>query len=77
MKNMITMMFLAAFSTSMYFAMIQVADRITPLGLPKNATMARIDSIQGLTQEMKQHAFKRLASMSKDSVEIIKREAGF
>jgi len=78
MKNIIAGLFLIAFSDCLYLGLIKVTDKMPekPQRL-QTATMDRIDSMQGLSPAMKEHAIQRLAEMGSDSVEIIIKKAGF
>jgi len=78
MKNIIAGLFLIAFSGCLYVGLVKVTDRMPdPPQKLQTATMDRIDSMQGLSPVMKEHALDRLSKMGTDSVEIIIRKAGF
>jgi len=80
MKNIIAGLFLIAFSGCLYVGLVKVTDKMPePLKQQESesATQNRIDSLQGLSPVMKEHAMQRLAEMGTDSVEIIIKQAGF
>ena len=77
MKNIIAGLFLVAFSSCLYVGLVKVTDKMPePLKQQESATQNRIDSLQGLSPAMKEHAMQRLAEMGTDSVEIIIKKAG-
>ena len=78
MKNIIAGLFLIAFSGCLYVGLVKVTDKMPePLKQQESKTMIRIDSLQGLSPAMKDHAMQRLAEMGTDSVEMIIKQAGF
>jgi hypothetical protein len=78
MKNIIAGLFLIAFSGCLYVGLVKVTDKMPePLKQQESATQNRIDSLQGLSPAMKEHAMQRLAEMGADSVEMIIKKAGF
>jgi hypothetical protein len=78
MKNIIAGLFLVAFSGCLYHGLVKVTDKMPePPQRLQTATMDRIDSMQGLSPVMKEHAMRRLKEMGTDSVEIIIKQAGF
>jgi hypothetical protein len=78
MKNIIATLFLIAFSGCLYHGVIKVTDKMPdPPQRLQTATMDRIDSLQGVSPLMKEHAMRRLKEMGTDSVEIIIKKAGF
>ena len=78
MKNIIAGLFLIAFSGCLYVGLVKVTDKMPePLKQQESATQNRIDSLQGLSPAMKEHALDRLSKMGTDSVEMIIKSAGF
>jgi len=78
MKNIIAGLFLISFSGCLYQGLVKVTDKMPdPLDLPESALQCRIDSMQGLSPVMKEHAMQRLKEMGTDSVEMIIKQAGF
>jgi hypothetical protein len=62
----------------LYVGLVKVTDKMPePLKQQESKTMTRIDSLQGLSPAMKDHAMQRLAEMGTDSVKMIIKQAGF
>jgi len=79
MNKFIIIFYLALLSLGFFYCLQFLTDR-----LPDPVTvehyppaMARIDSLQGLTAIMKEHALDRLSKMGTDSVEMIIQKAGY
>lgn len=69
----------ALLSTLLYYGLMIFTEKLPdPVKVePYPETMARIDSLQGLTAIMKETALGRLSKMSTDSVEMIIKHAGY
>lgn len=80
LKHLTVISCIIVLSITIAYCMCEFADRIEakqPKTEQYPATMAMIDSLQGLTPLMKETALDRLAKMSTDSVEKIIKQAGF